>query len=394
MRSIPFWKYTSFGNNFVVLDETEEQSLSEEEKARFAYQATSMCFGVGSDNLLVIQRCTEAVLTAINGERRYWKELPDPSQADFVFRMFEPDGEEAYSCGNGLMSIATHLAQRYGVSSARILTEVPCPVPRPVQIGRDDDSRWSYANLGAPRAVPAEMVAASLRTKWGQQLDRVERLEVKFRQHDLFPFSDDTTLDISGYLVFTGEPHLVVFPSEVFSNQGLTQTVFPGISARVRRAFGSWLLHRIGSSINNEFKDSIPKGLNVNLALITEDGSAVEYRCFERGINRETLACGTGAIAVALACQALGYLSTPAVDVLPHRCRWFEPDAVIRIDRQREDWVLNGQPRLLFDGRFALEDRLPRNEPFHDHGSFDVDRQALRAEVARYAAVTAGGGAV
>ena len=54
MRRIPIYKYTSYGNNFVIVDETQGTILTESEKSRFAYPATNANFGVGADNFLVI----------------------------------------------------------------------------------------------------------------------------------------------------------------------------------------------------------------------------------------------------------------------------------------------------------------------------------------------------
>jgi diaminopimelate epimerase len=106
MNSIPFMKYTSFGNNFVIVDETNGPVITELGKSKFAYQATNTNFGVGCDNFLVIQQCNLENLSAIRKHRGYWFEIPDPSSAEFIFRMFEPNGEEAYCCGNGLMCLS------------------------------------------------------------------------------------------------------------------------------------------------------------------------------------------------------------------------------------------------------------------------------------------------
>ena len=55
MQSVPFSKMSVNGNNFVILDETQQPVLSERQKSEFAYFATDTNFGVGCDNLLVVQ---------------------------------------------------------------------------------------------------------------------------------------------------------------------------------------------------------------------------------------------------------------------------------------------------------------------------------------------------
>ena len=135
MKEIPIIKSTCYGNNFVIVDETREPVLTETEKSMFAFQATDMNYGVGSDNFILIQSCDEETLTDINNNRRYWKKAPDSRIADYIFRMFEPNGVEAFCCANGLMCIANYLYKRCGIESARIMTEIPTARPNVVSIG-------------------------------------------------------------------------------------------------------------------------------------------------------------------------------------------------------------------------------------------------------------------
>jgi diaminopimelate epimerase len=355
MRSLEFTKWTSFGNSFVLVDERTEPVLSETDKSRLAFRATNASYGVGADNLLVIQECATAVLERINRARGYWQETPDPSCADFVFRMFEPDGTEAFSCGNGLMSIAAHLRLHHGVPAARILTEVPCAKPRPVTIGYDAADGSGWTRLGPPRRIPDQLVAGAVRTPVTGEVERLNPLRIRLRRHDLAPYSDSAALDIRGYLVFTGEPHLVTFPGEVFPSEEMVETVFAAEGSSVRREFGSWLVQRIGWCINKEYPDIIPQGLNVNLVRVAAEGRAFEYRCFERGINRETLACGTGALAVAHVTRALGLWDGERCEVWPYGARRYDPTAVLRVHREGSGWVLRGRPRVLFRGVLPWE---------------------------------------
>ncbi len=82
MKLVPFVKYTSCGNNFVIVDETDHSQLSEADMSRFAFQATSTSFGVGCDNLLVASAgvfplpCPEQ--SGSNRYRIYSQARPEP----------------------------------------------------------------------------------------------------------------------------------------------------------------------------------------------------------------------------------------------------------------------------------------------------------------------------
>ena len=363
MDSVSFVKYTSYGNNFVIVDETQKVTLSESDKSRFAYQATNINFGVGSDNLLIVQACTRQALEAINAGKDYWQRLPDWESADFIFRMFEPDGEEALCCGNGLMCIASFLWRRYGVSSARIMTEIPTHSPKTITIGTDAAQQTNWANMGHPRRMPSSLTDPSATEPYDADIDWIEKLTINFRAHDLSPFTDDRTLEISGYLVFTGEPHMVVFTESGISVKELQNLMFIRSNqngdranpAEKRAAFGSWLIQHIGTSVNKYYNSIFPAGLNINFVRLDKNGKFLEYRCFERGIYRETLACGTGALAVSFVSRRLNLVDTDRITILPHRCRWEQPDAEIKILKDTSGWFLNGQPMYLFEGDFLLQ---------------------------------------
>ena len=350
-KQIPFTKYTSYGNNFVIVDEVDESTLSEIDKSGFAYRATNICFGIGCDNLLAIQRCTQETLATINSARNYWSELPDADSADFIFRMFEPDGSEALCCGNGLMSIASFLYQQYGISSSRIMTEIPLQRPNVLPLGFDQEKTQSWVNLGQPRRVPNELV-----TGVGQSatlsMDYIEDIKIEFRSHDLQPFSDEKSLSVSGHLVFTGEPHLVIFAEESFSLPELSETLFSS-QAEKRTNFGTWLIDHIGNYINKHYQTQFPAGINVNFARLDTSSGELIYRCFERGINRETLACGTGALAVCYVAKQLALVQSSSITIQPHRCSWYDADAKIRVEKDERGWTLNGDPAKLLAGVFA-----------------------------------------
>jgi diaminopimelate epimerase len=384
---LQFVKQTSFGNNFVIVDETQGQVLPEGQKQKFAYLATNQSFGIGCDNFLVIQSCTSQVLDEINQHNQYWSHMPDTAGARFIFRMFEPDGSEAFSCGNGLMCVANYLSEQYGIESSRILTEVPTHQPKIVTIGSNPNEPNAWANLGKPRRVCSSQASLDIRTRHDDDMDFIAHLDVSgFRKSDSAQFFDNrTSLSIQGYLVSTGEPHLVIFTDLGFSIQGVSELVFPDGAAGTsmqgtmekRRSTSSAFVDFIGHYFARVHQKHFPAGININFVRYLKESNALEYRCFERGINRETLACGTGALATAVVAERLNIVRGRTITVLPHRCRWFDEEAAIQVKNTTEGWVLLGRPILLCQGTFNserfLSDRsmcangfpAPAQSPFH-----------------------------
>jgi len=365
VRQIPFVKYTCYGNNFVIVDQALENTLSESEMSVFARAATDTAFGIGSDNLLVVQRCEEQVLRTIAKERGYWTRLPDYHRADFIFRMFEPDGQEALCCGNGLACIADYLGDRHESANVRILTEVPLQRPSILRIGSVKDDHTSWVDLGEPRRTPSELITPGRAIPYTDSIELVEEFSIPLEMHQLNPYSDETTMTLSGYLVFTGEPHLVVFPDEAFSSPALADSLYavePGGGLEAdgggeRAEFGSRLIHLIGSYVNTQCRQIFPAGVSINFVRLHAN-DAVEYRCFERGIDRETLACGTGALASAYVSHHLRGIDQPIIEVIPHRCRWFDPGARIQVSGNDGVWMLESRPLKLFDGSYVAVERV------------------------------------
>lgn len=362
MKQVPFVKYTSYGNNFVILDESRQSVLTELEKSKFAYLATNINFGVGSDNFLIIQPCTPQILGDINQTRNYWRDLPDSMKADYIFRMFEPDGVEAFSCGNGLIAIADYLFQQYGVQFAKMLTEIPTGRPKVVSIGTDPQKETNWANMVHPRRMPDKMADPSIRKPINSDFDFIENIPIKtLRRSDQNRFSsDDSALTVSGYLVFTGEPHFVLFVDSGFSIAELGDHIFVSLfnnnsslnHGEIRAGTSSDLVDFIGNYFVREHSNLFPVGININFVRKIRDSEILEYRCFERGVNHETLACGTGALAVAFVARELNVVNGNKIILWPHRCRWDDPSAEIIVEENTSGWQLNGNPYMLLKGTF------------------------------------------
>jgi len=118
----------------------------------------------------------------------------------------------------------------------------------------------------------------------------------------------------SGYCLFSGGDISVTFPNEPITKD-LQLVTDKGIihAFHVYNGSDHLIIDAINHGINaNEFfqfdfrslaeplrhHPDLPNGANVNLAMTTHD-NLIKLRTFERGVERETAACGTGVLATA-----------------------------------------------------------------------------------------------
>ena len=95
----------------------------------------------------------------------------------------------------------------------------------------------------------------------------------------------------SGVAVSVGVPHLVVFTS---GRIPLDRIDLPGVAPRLR------------------YHPALPEGANVHF-VATGPGSALSIRSWERGVEGETLACGSGAVAAAVVAAGRPGINPPVV---------------------------------------------------------------------------------
>jgi diaminopimelate epimerase len=183
----------------------------------------------------------------------------EPSQngADFRFRYYNADGGEAEMCGNG--------ARCFGRFTAHLEEE-------------------------AKDLVTFETIAGTLTAHMVGENVRIAMSD----PHDLRATLPLTIPGLEGTIHFlnTGVPHVVVFVNDLESIDVLK--------------FGTLL----------RFHDAFaPAGTNVNFAKVLGP-QHIAIRTYERGVEDETLACGTGMVACALIHHLLNGAASPvAVDV-------------------------------------------------------------------------------
>ena len=182
--------------------------------------------------------------------------LIEPSKTvDFKWQFFNSDGSRGEMCGNGSRCIA----------------------------------RYAYLKGIAPAKMSFETIAGIISAEVKNDMVKVK-------------LTDPSSVQAIGKLIFddcqfildsvdTGVPHAVTFVDNLEKC-----TVFE---------WGRKIRH------HDYFQ---PKGTNANFATVI-DRHKIRVRTYERGVEDETLACGTGAVASVLAAASRGLVETP-VDVI------------------------------------------------------------------------------
>ena len=241
-------------------------------------------FGVGSDGLV-------AVMTS--------------DIADFRMRMFNSDGSEAEMCGNASRCIAKFVYEK-GLTDSETVTLETLAGIKVLHLHVCEGVVESVTvDMGAPVLEPASVPVQSLDPK----LRLAEEETV-----------DGRTYRITG--VSMGNPHGVIFVDEIDDDLVLRQ--------------GPLL----------EVAPIFPAKANIEFAKVL-DRSTIVMRVWERG-SGETLACGTGACATAVA-AALNGLTGREVDVRLRggtlHIRWDEADGHV---------FMTGPAAFICDGVFYL----------------------------------------
>jgi diaminopimelate epimerase len=178
-------------------------------------------------------------------------------------RLVQPDGSTAAMCGNGARVAAAWAAERLGTD--HLTVEAPAGRFAAVVDGSEVD-----IEMNAPRFDPAEIPI---------------RADA--------PLVDAPVDGQHATAVWTGVPHLVLFVD--------------GVDAVALAQLAPPLRHH----------PLFPEGTNVTIATQTAP-QVFAQRTFERGVEAETQACGTGAVAIAAVATRLGHAdATQPVTVRP-----------------------------------------------------------------------------
>jgi diaminopimelate epimerase len=185
--------------------------------------------------------------------------LTRSENTDLKMRLFQPDKSEAEMCGNGMRCFAKYAYDAgYIGTSGRIETLAGII---PVRAGYGDDEFLATVTMPKPLFDRKEIPATG---------------EGEYRE---------TILGLTVQAVNIGVPHAVIFVDSV-----------DGVD-----------IGNLGPAIRRH--ETFPKGANVNFVERTSQ-DALKIRTFERGVEDETLSCGTGATAAAAIAHKLGFVGT------------------------------------------------------------------------------------
>lgn len=214
--------------------------------------------------------------------------LEGSKRADFRMRIFNPDGSEAEMCGNGSRCAALY-ASRRGVASATMTIDTLAGILRAVVKG--DTVK---VMLTEPKEI-----------RWNFCL-MIHKCPYKVS------------------FVNTGVPHVVHFVDDLDSVD----------------------VKNIGSYMRSH-GEFAPSGTNADFVKIA-GARSIKVRTYERGVEDETLACGTGSVASALIAAEAERMASP----ISVETRGGEKLKVYfdKVDGNFKNVYLEGNASLVFDG--------------------------------------------
>lgn len=224
--------------------------------------------------------------------------------ADFEMEMYNADGSRSEMCGNGIRCVGKYVYD-YGLTEKEhISVETLAGIKYLDLTVEDGKVKLVKVDMGNPELVPANIPIVA-------DGDRVidEPINV-----------NGTEYRMTG--VSMGNPHAVVYVEDV---KGLD-------------------IETIGPAFENH--ERFPNRVNTEFVKVL-DQNTVEMRVWERG-SGETMACGTGACAVAVACILNG-LTEDKVTV-----KLLGGDLQIEWDKEADKIYMTGPAEVSFDGEINL----------------------------------------
>jgi diaminopimelate epimerase len=284
-----FVKMHGLGNDFVVIEDLDSELELDPDAVVWLCDRH---FGVGADGVILVRPATT-------------------EQADLFMLYYNADGTTAEMCGNGVRCFAKYAAE-HALFEGDVLRVETLGGVRSVEVAMDSGGVMEAATVDMgepildPRRVPTTLspVRAADEAVIGALLE-----------------TDLGVYEVT--CVSMGNPHAIVWVDDV-------EAAPVGI---------------VGPLI--ETHPAFPNKTNVEFAQVVSDTCEIRLRVWERGVG-ETLACGTGACATAVAAALEGRCGREAAVELPGGdlvVRWAEDGRV----------YMSGPAEEVFSGTIPLE---------------------------------------
>ncbi len=188
--------------------------------------------------------------------------ISENNKADFELKYYNSNGKLGSLCGNGARCSILYAARNYNIEKENI--SFICK-----------DEYYSGKN------IDDEIIKFYLNKADNIELNVLINLE---------------SFKLRGSFINTGSPHVVIFWDE--------------IKDKFETDFFHFPIKDIGREIRYA-KQFQPQGTNVNF--IKNKNGVIYIRTYERGVEEETLACGTGSVAAAIITYLLYRLTPPII---------------------------------------------------------------------------------
>ena len=279
-----FTKMHGCGNDYVYVNGLEEK-IPAEEKPELARRLSDRHFGIGSDGVIFINPSEEA---------------------DFEMEMYNADGSRSEMCGNGIRCVAKFVYDK-GLTDKKQIRVISGGAIKILDLTVEGDGSGDRGkvtrvrvNMGRPILEPAQI---PVKAEGEQVVDAPILVDGK---------------EYHMTCVSMGNPHAVVFMQDVEHLD----------------------IEKIGPAFENH--ERFPRRTNTEFVEIL-DRTHVFMRVWERGTG-ETLACGTGCCATAVACVLNG-LTEEKVTV-----KLLGGELEIEWDRGENTVYMTGPAETVFEG--------------------------------------------
>jgi len=262
--------------------------------------------------------------------------------------IFNPDGSEAEACGNGLRCLAKYVVDK-GLLSRKIEGASPLQNLLPLSFEGEGDKGgevdkesldMGLANTGA-QEILVETVAGIRKVRIYRARGKLTKIQAgmgkpKLGAKDIPVVIEPGLVDIKpmlSYSITIGSKELLLN----FVSMGNPHAIYFG-----QHPVSDFPLSQLGPEI--EQHKIFPNRVNFEVANVISRRQ-IEARVWERGVG-ETLACGSGACAVAVAAQLLGYIDNKVEIKLP--------GGILDVEWDRVGEVLLGGPtEIVFTGEWS-----------------------------------------